>query len=181
MCFRPGSKREKQKLIKLLDAAEAVGESGDFYRAMADYKAAIDMLEDHDIDGDRLYYAQQYIEHGDLDEAWDYLAYLAVRRPKLRPKIRKEQVRILTLRRDWVEAMRYVLYRNVERAKYHGPYLSRPTFLRELEPIADELGLSEEEREHFADLVEEQTKCPPYRVDVVDAAYNIFVADKGLR
>ena len=168
-----------RKNARLQSARAALSESDDLNAAIAEYEAAIEDFGDQNMDSHRIRLAGCYIKAGQFDKAWGYLNGLIAKYPHLSPKARKEQIRILKKEKRWSEAMRYVLLYYMDRCIYGVPGFNKEAFLKDLRPIANKLGLEEDEREYFAFLLDRQIQSGRYQHGPIDDAFKKFGSDKG--
>lgn len=169
----------QRKNARLQSARAALSESGDLEAAIAEYEAAIEDFGDQNMDSHRMHLASCYIKAGQFDKAWGYLNMLMVKYPHLTPKVHKEQVRILKKEKRWSEAMRCLLEYYIDRCIFGIPGFNKKAFLKDLSPIANKLGLDEDEREYFAYLLDRQIQSGYYLFDPIDQAFKRFGASKG--
>lgn len=87
--------KRQDKAIEQFSVAQEQYKAGNVADAIKTYETALNSVPKMNCDAHRMRLANYYIMAGMYDRAWGYLNELLLSHSNLRPKIRKEQIRIL--------------------------------------------------------------------------------------
>lgn len=104
-----------------------------------------------------MYLAELYIKNNQNDKAWSYLNSILLSHKDLTHKIRFLQCKILKKEKRYVDALFMLMMGYLFKAKNNSTF-SGETFIKDVTPIANKLGLNSSNVEYLAYLIENQVK-----------------------
>lgn len=126
-----------------------------------------------------MYLAELYIKNNQNDKAWGYLNSLLLPHKDLTHKIRFLQCKILKKEKRFVDAMIMLMMGHLFKAQISATF-AKDAFIKEATPIANKLGLNNDNVEYLAYLIENQVKHRNYDAQILRANYKKALSDFGI-
>lgn len=149
-------KKQDAMLKRVNKANERYKKDGNLDAIIKTYEAAFFKTETPCVSSQNFKLVDFYLKAGRDDDAWGYLNFLYSTGAANKSRIRLAQAKMLKKEKKYKDAIEMYALGYFLRSK-DIPF-SRKTFLRDISSPANRLGLSEEDKERIADLVEECAK-----------------------
>ena len=127
-----------------------------------------------------MYLAELYIKNNQNDKAWDYLNSILLSHIDLTHKIRFLQCKILKKEKRFVDAMIMLMMGHLFKAQINATF-AKDAFIKEATPIANKLGLNNDNVEYLAYLIENQVKHRNYDDQILRTNYKKALSDFGVQ
>lgn len=162
--------REQYKVDNNIDKLIAAYEY-----AMIEAKPPLKNAQSH-----TMYLAELYIKNNQNDKAWDYLNSILLSHIDLTHKIRFLQCKILKKEKRFVDAMIMLMMGHLFKAQINATF-AKDAFIKEATPIANKLGLNNDNVEYLAYLIENQVKHRNYDDQTLRTSYKKALSDFGVQ
>ena len=162
--------REQYKVDNNIDKLIAAYEY-----AMIEAKPPLKNAQSH-----TMYLAELYIKNNQNDKAWDYLNSILLSHIDLTHKIRFLQCKILKKEKRFVDAMIMLMMGHLFKAQINATF-AKDAFIKEATPIANKLGLNNDNVEYLAYLIENQVKHRNYDDQILRTNYKKALSDFGVQ
>ena len=162
--------REQYKVDNNIDKLIAAYEY-----AMIEAKPPLKNAQSH-----TMYLAELYIKNNQNDKAWDYLNSILLSHIDLTHKIRFLQCKILKKEKRFVDAMIMLMMGHLFKAQINATF-AKDAFIKEATPIANKLGLNNDNVEYLAYLIENQVKHRNYDEQTLRSSYKTALSDFGVQ
>lgn len=170
----------QDSLLRRVNAArERYQKDGDVNAAIKEYEYAFVIADPPCISSQCTKLVDLYMKAGRTDSAWRYLNQISSRKGVHRDWVRLYQAKIQKKDGKDKDAIDLYMRGHLLKAKSYGSF-TRSTFLRDISAPARRLGLSKDDKEQLADILEAQINKGSFSEQAIRQKYREFLKAKGI-
>lgn len=170
---------QNQLLSRVNAARERYQQDGNVNAAIKEYEYAFIKADPPCISSQCTKLVDLYMKAGQTDSAWSYLNLLSSRKGVHRDWVRLYQAKILKQEGKDKDAIDLYMRGHLLKAKSYGNF-TRSTFLRDISAPARRLGLSKDDKEHLADILDAQIRKGSFSEQAIRQESRDFLKTKGI-
>lgn len=172
-------KYQDQLLQRVNTARERYDRDGNVDAAIREYEYAFVTAAPPCISSQCTKLVDLYMKAGKTDSAWSYLNLLSSRKGVHKDWVRLYQAKILKKEEKDKDSIDLYMRGHLLKAKSYGSF-TRSTFLRDISGPARRLGLSKDDKEQLANIVDGQIRRGIFTEQAIRQKYKEFLKMKGI-